>query len=414
VEPLNILSDEIKKYKQSRNILSVFKELFVAEDLKPLRLLQQEAHKQLAIFESEVEAFERLINPKKLNLEISMGSMTSSMTRSSLHSSIFGSTMEDSISEIDRSFVPPAYKYLLEYSLINRMTNWQLLSNEIDPIAAKIDWVDAERIGRFMGKLIIWDEFICYSVPDLSLLIFKIFYLRMFTVVQVGDFFRGFFGKLEETAAREGPNGYALKALKRFFGFNMLVMLGIDNNMAGRLLKMFAARGEKDSTDLKNNFVELYSLVLDTISKYEDETDSQKDRMVRQMLQFDKYALKIVAGHGTFLALVYTLSFLKGMCVGPFGPYLAVVISQHTSFITDAIENGVKQYLPNSVKDSELTQERLAMEIRSQSGKFNASNLANFLGYFEKTIEAQKNCSMCRVTDEIDGPHTHETVKQLI
>jgi hypothetical protein len=58
-------------------------------------------------------------------------------------------------------------------------------------------------LGYYFARMLVWDEFGCYDVPNLSLLIFRLFSLRAIPLAGVKPFFSGFFIYLTDLAEKK-------------------------------------------------------------------------------------------------------------------------------------------------------------------------------------------------------------------
>lgn len=245
-------------------------------------------------------------------------------------------------------------------------------------------------IGQFYARLLFYKDFSCYDVPEMSLIIFKMFYFRVFEEKYLGDFFRGFFGVLKEAKDSDAAVLFQTNTVNSFFGYNVLVLLGMKSSYADQLLTVFNTDPDRESVMI-DNFVIMYSTVLRTVEAAERTRAKEKDDFLKDLVSLKERALEKFGRKLTFFTLKYVQALLMGAALGPVGTLGAVVVHEVFDSELHKLSNAIK----NIVDPEDTSGDQMNVMIEGAPSEITLDNLRNFLGYFEDQIKTHKNCIFC-------------------
>ena len=391
---IEAFSTAIKQYKKSEGMMKALKSLFKKEDLSLLKDAQMKAFFEITIYISNLYM-----------MDISKN-VYSEKPVSDDDEDLSGNIFGEILPKIDpKNFSekpdPEKEKNWTNYSLLTRirMTKKKDQSNKFDE---EIESLDLAKAGTAFSKLVFMDDFLCMNVPDLSLFIFKLFYLEMFPRSRFREFMDAFLKNLLVIAKENNEKGeYVHHYLKEFFGYNLFVIMGINNSLADQLFDMLIRQDSQNYSDLFANFIQLYELTLDLVNQYQDKTDHKKQNFFKKLVKFDKSALKKLVGGATFLSLFYSVQILKGMGLGLTGMVAGVVLNEYADQLINPLVDKVKSYFPSQEYDDQVQCQSLISNVQSTHKGFEVKNLDRFLEYFEEAVQNYKGCHMCKINRTI-------------
>lgn len=280
---------------------------------------------------------------------------------------------------------------------------------------------DFKALGHHFGRLLLRDKFSCFEVPDLSLLIFQLFYHRVLPLSAVRPFFRGLFAYLTwPSKGDREDDAYIQCAFHSFFGLNMYAFLGVENSLVEALIQLMVdSVGEIEVVKyLEKNFVETYELVLSTVFIFQEFQETAVKRLVKGLLKFESHALKTIGEKGTVFALGYVMGLVKGflnlpitqlgdmlkVTCGALGEYFEIPLGKLGSIFVEKGAAGVEEmlkktislYLPKDNSHQEKAED-LSEMIKERTPVFDTELLQNFEEHFQKKIQTCTSCTMCKV-----------------
>lgn len=357
--------------------------------------------------------YRRYVNSKNTEFTESLKALLKGHSVSEWFMELVTSNQENKFFDSYKGLVERSYSYFFEKlesedALLNEPT--ELVDNLAKPITSR--WIDkAHRkifeksefqtdfqrrdfdhydIGEFYGRLLFYKDFSCYDVPEMSLIIFKMFYYRVFEERYLGDFFRGFFSVLKEN--RESPASalFQTDTVNSFFGYNVLVLLGMKSTYANRLLTTFNTDPERESVMI-DNFIIMYSTVLKTVETAERTRAKEKDEFFKDLISLKERAVEKFGRKLSFFTLKYLQALLMGVALGPVGTLGAVAVTQ----VFDNELHKIHELIKNIVDPEDTSGNQMNVIIEGAPSEITLENLRNFLGYFEDQIKTHKNCILC-------------------
>lgn len=250
-----------------------------------------------------------------------------------------------------------------------------------------------KQIGEFYGRLLYDKKFACFQVPELSLVIFKLFYFRIFETTYLSEFFDGFFGALKDVEDDE-PLSKMLStdSTSTFFGYNLLVLLGISSNLANDLLDIFP-EDESRRPALIDNFKMLYLTVLKSIEDAEHDERKKRDDFVKDLLMFKEHAVKKFGKKAAFFTVKYIQCLATGAVLGPLGPVGGFAFGQIFSTELQEINKAIKDFVDPEDKSGDVA----SVIFEPLGTSLELSHLQNFLGYYESQVSNHKECAFCHL-----------------
>ena len=178
---------------------------------------------------------------------------------------------------------------------INSLYEWDSFNSVQKTIHEDFRTICYYKVGALLVRSVLNDNFVCHENIDLSLFIFELFYFGMIPMESADDFFKGFFYQLKKMSDSKVTGDEFLSCIYqdfmyKFFGYNLLVFLGVDNEYVEDLIDQFLEENEFDV--LIDNFVDFYKLILQIISIKEGREESKKKLFKDKLASFNGEAWK--------------------------------------------------------------------------------------------------------------------------
>jgi hypothetical protein len=432
VSKLNSFSVDIKRQRASYGAFKAIWFLFVNENLIPERIKQVDLKYEYLMFMISNKIQESSDPPKGKRIFWSAPESTSR------EEDDFADTDERTDVENDLASEIAKYRIILKspfskpeseenQSLVSRVSRTFVPDHRTnDSFLAHIDAlrnypIDHYKVGKMIGKMLIWKDYACMDEVELSLVVFKLLYFQIIPYGEVDNFLSGLIAYLQETSREtidSTPTGqaqYAQETLKKFYGFNLMVLLGTDSELANDLYDFILDTDVADGrVSIKKNFVELYLMILKTVGLAEDYSDTKHTKFLTAVLHLEKKALKHLVASGTFLAIFLALEALHGLTTSPLEKHIGDFIGSQTIFLVHMITDALSEYFPSLEKNDQENMKKLADKINSQAKGFDFSTLGNFLEHFEGVFENHKNCVVCRSRGKYHDRHLAQIPNQMI
>lgn len=318
-------------------------------------------------------------------------------------------------------------------NLITQVRHWAIsLTDQKEEFKKKLEGLndgitDFGKAGRNFARLLIYKDYVCLDEIEFSFALFKVLYLQILPAPRLEQFLKGIISYLEEISDSStdpktpGLGDYAQGLLKKFYGFNLFVLLGLDNQVANDVYTMVLL-DEKQYTESKvaKNFIELYRLILGTIRSAEDYNDTKEDEFVGDLFQFKWDAVKQVLTSGSVFAFCFGLKMLKGYLIDLGGDYIEnlikpglptsgeknlisttifagkTYIDEKVDGVVEAINDFIEEHVPNLETKNKANIKRLTLSLLDKTGQLETENFQNFYSYFAKIIESHNKCVVCK------------------
>jgi len=210
-------------------------------------------------------------------------------------------------------------------------------------------------IGKTFASTL-WDKnFMCFSVQDLSLLIFRIFNYGFLDTKYIKRFFNGFYDGLYAETSDPAENLLRGFLLEQFFTYNLQVMLNFDKTTAGNLVKVFDHRqNQEELNDLITEFSTLYAYIIREVKVFWLGHNGSMKSYVRQYQQNPKLFFENVGRNASVYLSIYGLRYLKGMILHSATTFGAILIDDQFREVTNQFEQKIIEKLgpkfPDSIK----------------------------------------------------------------
>ena len=168
--------------------------------------------------------------------------------------------------------------------------------------------------GKELNKLMFvqnkeddYKNFVCYSVPEISTLIFEIIYLRYITDKEgLKLFLKGFLENFFDTDNKIDKAIY-YKLFKSFYAYHLQIILDLDEDIIFKSFQQFRKLQNKETRDFINDdFINLYDLLKDSIYAYHVNVAEKK-----KVSEIFSHEIKLLMVESSMFALIYGLGLAK-------------------------------------------------------------------------------------------------------
>jgi hypothetical protein len=251
-------------------------------------------------------------------------------------------------------------------------------------------------LGRHFAEQLFRGRFSCYSIPELSIYIFKLFYFNIVKKEYILRIFKGFFEYLVRKGKDVKDNQVREELMRKFYGFNLKIFLYFDSEFATNILDMFRNDDKKTYPRLLiENFTNLYLFVLKTINTYEVDKKANIDEYIDYFVKNDSKTLERAGRKASMLVAIYTVNYLKSLAESILPPGIKEMVSHHTSPILSSIHETIREICTGKKNEDEIV-EYYTTNIDNKKVVIPMKDIKNFSENFKMRVEACNNCEMCQ------------------
>ena len=177
-----------------------------------------------------------------------------------------------------------------------------------------IENIDFYKLGKELNKLMFvqnkeddYKNFVCYSVPEISSLIFEIVYLRFIKDKdELKLFLTGFLENFFDTD-NNIDKAIFYRLFKSFYAYHLQVILNLDDDIIFKTFQLFRKLKNKDSRDfIIKDFINLYDLLKESIYIFHMNVEEKTE--INNVFTED---LQILFIESSMFSLVYGISLVK-------------------------------------------------------------------------------------------------------
>ena len=252
-------------------------------------------------------------------------------------------------------------------------------------------------LGKMFADTLFKDKFLCYDIPELSLLLFRMFHYNLLDAKFLYRFFNGFYDSLYE----EIPNYKETKVrnylMEQFFTYNLQTMLDIEYEMANEFVKMFNHKQSKEEIDnMIHEFSSLYGFILREVKVYTLEHNGSLSSYVKQYHSNPKlFVMNSIKQSGVYVSIFF-YRYIKGLLLAPLGPIGGFVV---TDALTD-VNKDIEKYIEVKLGPDHPDSMRFLKDKSLKKDSFLKSNcLEDYVGIFERNVSKSEACEKCRIVD---------------
>lgn len=261
-----------------------------------------------------------------------------------------------------------------------------------DSFRSKREQYDYTILGAAYAKMLYRNGFVCLSVPELSLVVFQMFYFKVYPRSQLQNFWIGFYKELKQSM-NENSELYIEDTLYNLFGYNTMVILGVDSKFGKELVDQFLATDE-GRVLLFANMAELYDIVLTNIQNIEENKEKAVKTFYERLIKLEGEAVKYTLKKTSYMVFVYALATAQSAVFAPGGTGLKIIGKYDSKPITTNIENAVKKFLNLEKKEKDI---KVSATIESLKSTVEFTALDKFLSNFVESVKVHENCGYCVV-----------------
>lgn len=251
-------------------------------------------------------------------------------------------------------------------------------------------------LGRLMAEQLFRNKFACFSVPELSLYIFKLFYYNIVKRQYLLRFYTGFFEYLLAKTEDSKDNSVREALMRKFYGFNLRLFLHFDAEVADRLILLFSnSDKDKEREDLIVNFANLNSFLLKSVRQFEVKQHADLKKYLETFVKGDKKAIKKFGATASMLVSIYIFNYLKGLAESTLPPGVKDVVSHHTAPFASHIHGLIEKFF--EVKNAKkATVDYFIAGIDDKKAVIPTKEIENFAAKFEEEVKRCGDCAMCQ------------------
>lgn len=210
-------------------------------------------------------------------------------------------------------------------------------------------------IGKMFATTLWNRQFMCYTVQELSLLIFRIFNHGFLDTKYIKRFFNGFYDGLYTATSNPAEDYLRGYLMEQFFTYNLQVMLNFDAVTAENLIKVFDHRQNKQELDdLITEFSTLYAYIIREVKIFWLSHNGSMESYLRQYHQNPKLFIENTGRGASVFLSIYAFRFLKGMILLPAHTFGAYVIEEQFKELSISLEKKIQDKLgpkyPDAIK----------------------------------------------------------------
>lgn len=250
---------------------------------------------------------------------------------------------------------------------------------------------DYKKIGSYYAGLLFNKNFVCLSVPEITLHIFQMFYFRSFPQSELKNFFEGFYDGIK-ASIDSNSEVYLEDVTRDFFGFNMLALTGIQAKYINGLIDKFNDK-ESDRAAMFEGLAELYDMVLTIVSKAEEDNTEKRDNFYNELLSLKKRALLYAAKQ----TAAFALSFVIGLSHSQ--------IMKGLSKVEDVVK---KEFEKGNLKGLQTSFDKIVgadyydvdtkgMSFEGIESNFDLKHLSNFHRSMIEIMNLHRSCPQCQL-----------------
>jgi hypothetical protein len=252
-------------------------------------------------------------------------------------------------------------------------------------------------LGRFFANLLLKDKFVCYSVHDLSLLIFRIFHYKYLNITYVYRFFKGFYDSLFEAVDDIRETKLRNILMERFLIHNLQVFLNVDQEMAQILVSMFDHKQTKNEVNqMILEFSSLYSFILKEVHYYRKTHNSDFKSYSTLFKSNPKLFVTNMLRSTSIFVVIFSFRLIKSLFLAPIAPFGELIVEVAMADASIELENTVRKILapkhPEALRYLENKYFKASSELQTNS-------LEDFIKIFEEMTNSVKKVDQLDIVD---------------
>ena len=285
---------------------------------------------------------------------------------------------------------------------------------DVDIVEGRV--VNWPLVGKYLSRLLISGDYVCLSVQDLSLMIFRLFYLKIIPQEHLQAFFMNFFlFNGDNKGASNVELQYRRRALYEFFGFNIYVIMGIKSETAEDMFKLFMDNdSEQDFEKAVLNFCNFYDESLGIIDQFEDAKEENHQALMKALTLKSSTEVKNLFLNGLFLMIVLIIQVLHLYIMFHLKIAEKLLLGGVLTKLTSKMIDEIEKFFPTTkTRDREL-KERMIKTLKADKPDFHLTNFDDFLGYFENVVKTYKESPMAKVAYEVNRFNDAQITRRML
>jgi hypothetical protein len=252
-------------------------------------------------------------------------------------------------------------------------------------------------LGKFFANLLLKDKFVCYSVHDLSLLIFRIFNYKYLNIAYVYRFFNGFYDSLFEDVKDIQESKVRRVLMERFLTYNLQIILKIDEKMAQILVSMFDHKQSKEEINqMIFEFSSVYSFILKEVHYYR-KTHNEDFKSYSTLFKKDPklFVTNLLKTTSIFVS-IFAFRLVKSLILSPIAPFGELVVEIAMTDASKQVEEKIREVMAPEHPEAFS---QLESKLFKTSSEVTTNSLEEFIQFFEQTTDSAKRVEQLNIVD---------------
>ena len=259
---------------------------------------------------------------------------------------------------------------------------------------------DFQKLGKIFSSLTFIrnynqeEDFVCYRIDQISLLIFQMVHLRYIKHHEdlrnlLKGFLNAFFVHLEDKLEKK----VFFNLFRSFYSFHLHLFLRFDQEFTNQIMFLLAnLRDEKNVEMLVDDFINVYLNVIDDLDKFTHENNRRFQKDLENM----EKDVKKYSGESLILGIMYGIGKLEALFEFPGLDLIKFMLRNHIGNLHSKLETILRN---NLIEKKKEFIDDLKFHINKHNFAVKSVDILNIYNLIKKTEAGKENKVFCDTID---------------
>ena len=260
-----------------------------------------------------------------------------------------------------------------------------------------------EKLGRMFSSLMFinnyngTDDFICYRVDQISLVIFEMAHLRYIKHHEdLKNLLKGFLEAFFEHFPNKKEKKIFHNLFRSFYSFHLHLFLRFNQNLTNTLMELLSNLRDQHNKDLLiNDFINVYLKIADDLDQFSFNTD----RKYQKNLDLAKQDAKKFGGETLIFGILYALGKLEALLEFPGVDVVKYLLRDQIGALHRKLENILRKNLKD--KKPEFI-EQMNFNIANHNFNISSVDIVNIFKLIKQAENGRENVVFADAVDMSD------------